>query len=83
MAARGRILTEDAPPHPLCVPSPACVVVMSPQRGVFRAGGGVGVAGWSVFWEGGDGWGGRGGKSYWLVASSIIAAEPSAVTYTS
>lgn len=32
---------------------------------------------------GGSDDGGAGGGSYWLVASSIIAVEPSAVTYTS
>lgn len=32
---------------------------------------------------GDDGVEGGGGVGYWLVASSIIAVEPSAVTYTS
>ena len=60
----------------------ASLVVISPQRGVawgrgkgFGQGGGGGGGG-----EGGEE---RGGGGYWLVASSIITVEPSAVTYTS
>lgn len=56
------------------------MVVMSPQRGVFR--GKCVLGSWvvEVVMRGGEGRGGEG--NYWLVASSIITVEPSAVKYT-
>lgn len=53
------------------------MVVMSPQRGVFR--GKCVLGSWvvEVVMRGGEGTG-----NYWLVASSIITVEPSAVKYT-
>lgn len=64
----------------------SATAMMSPQmrvggevvREVFWVGGGVGCD-VRRYWAGGL----RRGAGFWLVASSIIATEPSAVTYTS
>lgn len=57
------------------------MVVMSPQRGVFRGKSVFWGVGWWRWWCG-EGRGGDGTGNYWLVASSIITVEPSAVKYT-